>query len=64
MSGCKSVHKENNALNVNRDNKPNILIIFPDQLRRYSACFWSESPYKGLVQGKSEPLIMKLLQWM
>ncbi|WP_282080413.1 sulfatase family protein [Aquimarina algiphila] len=37
--------------------KPNILIIFPDQLRRYSAGFWSKEPYKNLVVGKPDPVI-------
>lgn len=37
--------------------KPNVLIIFPDQLRRYSAGFWHESPYKELAQGKADPVV-------
>lgn len=37
--------------------KPNVLIIFPDQLRRYSAGFWSKSPYKELAQGKADPVV-------
>ncbi|WP_139958485.1 sulfatase family protein [Flavicella sediminum] len=37
--------------------KPNVLIIFPDQLRRYSAGFWSKAPYKDFVKGKSDPVI-------
>jgi len=37
--------------------KPNVLIIFPDQLRRYSAGFWSEEPYKDFVKGKSDPVV-------
>ncbi|MDO6738807.1 sulfatase [Wenyingzhuangia sp. 2_MG-2023] len=37
--------------------KPNVLIIFPDQLRRYSAGFWAEEPYKSLAYGKSDPVI-------
>ena len=36
---------------------PNVLIIFPDQLRRYSAGFWSEEPYKNLVVGKPDPVV-------
>ncbi|MDG2279289.1 MAG: sulfatase-like hydrolase/transferase, partial [Flavicella sp.] len=39
------------------DKKPNVLIIFPDQLRRYSAGFWSEAPYKDFVKGKSDPVV-------
>ncbi|GAL82068.1 choline-sulfatase [Algibacter lectus] len=38
-------------------NKPNILIIFPDQLRRYSAGFWSEEPYRQYVIGKPDPVV-------
>ncbi|WP_111706826.1 sulfatase family protein [Lutibacter citreus] len=37
--------------------KPNVLIIFPDQLRRYSAGFWKEDNYKKYVVGKSDPVI-------
>ncbi|WP_366186143.1 sulfatase [Flavobacterium ovatum] len=37
--------------------KPNILIIFPDQLRRYSAGFWSEAPYRQHVIGKPDPVV-------
>ncbi|MEC3908842.1 sulfatase [Tamlana sp. 2201CG12-4] len=37
--------------------KPNVLIIFPDQLRRYSAGFWSESKYKSKVIGKPDPVV-------
>ena len=37
--------------------KPNVLIIFPDQLRRYSAGFWSEPEYKKYVIGKPDPVI-------
>jgi len=37
--------------------KPNVLIIFPDQLRRYSAGFWSKEPYKSLAYGKPDPVI-------
>ncbi|UXX81295.1 sulfatase [Reichenbachiella carrageenanivorans] len=37
--------------------KPNVLIIFPDQLRRYSAGFWSEEPYRDQVIGKPDPVV-------
>lgn len=37
--------------------KPNVLIIFPDQLRRYSAGFWSEAPYNKFIKGKSDPVV-------
>ncbi|NMH88385.1 sulfatase family protein [Flavivirga algicola] len=39
------------------EKKPNVLIIFPDQLRRYSAGFWAEPPYKQHVIGKPDPVI-------
>lgn len=37
--------------------RPNVLIIFPDQLRRYSAGFWSDAPYKDLALGKGDPVV-------
>lgn len=37
--------------------KPNVLIIFPDQLRRYSAGFWQEEPYREHVIGKPDPAV-------
>lgn len=37
--------------------KPNILIIFPDQLRRYSAGYWSEDKFKDYVIGKPDPVV-------
>jgi arylsulfatase A-like enzyme len=36
---------------------PNVMIIFPDQLRRYSAGFWQKAPYKKHVIGKSDPVV-------
>ncbi|MGA9637733.1 sulfatase family protein [Flavobacterium sp.] len=51
--GCQSQKK-----NVQSGtDKPNILIIFPDQLRRYSAGFWSEPEYKKHVIGKPDPVV-------
>lgn len=41
--------------------KPNILIIFPDQLRRYSAGFWSEEPYRQHVIGQPDPAVTPVL---
>ena len=38
-------------------NQPNVLIIYPDQLRRYSAGFWSEEEYAKHVIGKPDPVI-------
>ncbi len=50
---CKNEAK----IDKNIDKRPNVLIIFPDQLRRYSAGFWSESPYKEFAQGKADPVV-------
>ncbi|WP_366186145.1 sulfatase [Flavobacterium ovatum] len=50
--GCQSQKKKV----ITNSDKPNILIIFPDQLRRYSAGFWSEPGYKEYVIGKSDPV--------
>ncbi len=56
---CKSKVKVNTpALSNNTTiKKPNILIIYPDQLRRYSAGFWSEDKYAKHVVGKPDPVI-------
>jgi len=51
--GCQSQKQQKKEISK----KPNVLIIFPDQLRRYSAGFWSEAPYKDLVIGKSDPVV-------
>lgn len=53
--GCQTKNKE--ITKGESSKKPNILIVFPDQLRRYSAGFWSESPYKEIAQGKGDPVI-------
>lgn len=61
---CSSYIKKQNADKESINDKvalqtkrPNILIIFPDQLRRYSAGFWSETPYRDKIQGKPDPVI-------
>lgn len=38
------------------NNKPNVLIIFPDQLRRYSSGYWSQDQYREHVVGKPDPV--------
>jgi arylsulfatase A-like enzyme len=43
--------------NKDQEEKPNVLIIYPDQLRRYSANFWSESPYVDYCVGKPDPVL-------
>ncbi len=37
-------------------NKPNILIVFPDQYRRYSAGFWSQARYTEKTIGRPDPV--------
>lgn len=39
------------------EKRPNVLIIYPDQLRRYSAGFWLEEKYKDHVLGEPDPVI-------
>jgi len=54
----KNKNKNKNvSIEINKEIKPNVLIIFPDQLRRYSAGYWSKEPYKNLVYGKPDPVI-------
>ena len=36
--------------------KPNVLMIFPDQLRRYSAGYWSDAKYKEHAIGTPDPV--------
>lgn len=57
--GSKKHDKKSNDIQTTiiKDKQPNILIIFPDQLRRYSAGFWSKEPYKKLVFGNPDPVI-------
>ncbi|WP_281989564.1 sulfatase family protein [Aquimarina aggregata] len=53
---CNS--KEENKAEVSKTDKlPNVLIIYPDQLRRYSAGFWSEDKYSKQVIGKPDPVL-------
>jgi len=37
--------------------RPNVLILYPDQLRRYSAGFWSHGNYKNHVLGTPDPVV-------
>jgi len=57
---CGSKNEKTNKENIKTtvlEKRPNVLIIYPDQLRRYSAGFWSEKKYKGHVLGKPDPVI-------
>ena len=40
-----------------QDQQPNVLIIFPDQLRRYSAGYWQDDAYKSHVIGRPDPVV-------
>ncbi len=37
--------------------RPNVLIVFPDQLRRYAAGFWSKDKYKKYVVGEPDNIV-------
>ncbi|WP_152287929.1 sulfatase family protein [Flavicella marina] len=54
---CISCSSQKTTKKVDTSKKPNVLIIFPDQLRRYSAGFWSEAPYNVHVKGKPDPVV-------
>lgn len=54
--GCNK--KENET---RKEKKPNVLIIFPDQLRRYSAGYWSEEPYRQHVIGQPDPVVTPVI---
>ena len=51
-----SCQSEKQQIETNSE-KPNVLIIFPDQLRRYSAGFWSQEKYRKYVIGKPDPVV-------
>ncbi|MEC3907172.1 sulfatase [Tamlana sp. 2201CG12-4] len=56
--GCASLEQNKKEKIIKRvSDNPNILIILPDQLRRYSAGFWTEDYYKKSVVGKSDPVV-------
>lgn len=58
FSNCKFQKKEGIKINSAENlKKPNILIIYPDQLRRYSAGFWAEDKYSKHVAGKPDPVV-------
>lgn len=51
-----SCQSQKQQVEINSE-KPNVLIIFPDQLRRYSAGFWSQEKYSKHVIGKPDPVV-------
>ncbi len=53
--GCKEEKKSEVVLAETK--APNVLIIYPDQLRRYSAGFWSKEKYRAHVIGKPDPVV-------
>jgi arylsulfatase A-like enzyme len=42
---------------MNPPTPPNVLFIFPDQLRRYSAGYWSKPPFAPHVVGRPDPVV-------
>jgi arylsulfatase A-like enzyme len=61
FTACNSIEKT--APKVDKK-KPNVLIIFPDQLRRYAAGFWSEAPFKKHVKGIADPVITPNIDYL
>jgi len=67
LAGCVGSSNTNNKTGNNsttnreytgeRENRPNILIIFPDQLRRYSAGFWAKDKFKKYAIGETDPVV-------
>jgi len=54
---CKGQSPGKNSIATVSSKKPNVLIIYPDQLRRYSAGFWSEEKYRPYAQGAPDPVL-------
>lgn len=57
--GCNAGKKEKKKKETETvvSESPNVLIIYIDQLRRYSAGFWSEPAYRDDVVGKPDPVV-------
>ena len=56
MMGGSSDCSELLAKRVVVDKAPNIVFIFPDQLRRHAANFWTKEPYRSHLVGKADPV--------
>ncbi|MFS4493423.1 sulfatase [Maribacter sp. 2308TA10-17] len=56
LLGCKEKESKT-VLAENKEKAPNVLIIYPDQLRRYSAGFWSEDKYRKHAIGQPDPVL-------
>lgn len=62
FASCKQKKDSIKTVEVEKAIKsPNILIIYPDQLRRYSASFWSKDQYISYVQGKPDPVLTPVI---
>ena len=59
VAGCTSeqpTSDSNGQVGPAEDEKPNVLLIYPDQLRRYSAGFWHMPAYRPHVIGAPDPV--------
>ena len=44
-----------------KQNRPNVMIIFPDQFRQYSLGFWSQNENARYLQGMGDPVVTPAL---
>ncbi|MDR1810521.1 MAG: sulfatase [Prevotella sp.] len=44
------------SLIAQADNHPNVLYVFPDQMRNHAMQFWNQQPYSGHVRFKADPV--------
>ncbi|UDQ98641.1 sulfatase [Lentisphaerota bacterium WC36G] len=42
---------------ITKNSKPNVIFIFPDQLRRSSMGFWNKQEYAKYLQGAADPVV-------
>lgn len=56
LIGCKDKNVIGDVVK-DGEKQPHVLILYPDQLRRYSAGFWSEENYKNHVLGAPDPVV-------
>ncbi len=63
LAACTDVRNDQYSASGNQeeaglsDGAPNVLIIVPDQLRRYSAGYWSQPAYRDHVIGAPDPVV-------
>lgn len=55
LTGCSPKGKSRGSGKT--QGSPNVLFIFPDQMRRYSAGYWSKAPYSRHVVGEADPVV-------